>query len=112
MAGTARGMGGDSYIRREMFGRSDRTQLRLRGHILLWLVCKRDDRCECPVLEIWLRCKFTADSYTGFVPSQLPTKSSAELIAWVEDVYLAMLYPDEFDQRWQKTFRQDQDDDE
>lgn len=35
-------------------------------------------------------------------------KSSTELVAWVQDLYLAMLYPD-FD-HWQKTFG-DQDDD-
>ena len=36
-------------------------------------------------------------------------RSSAELVAWVQDLYLAMLYPD-FDQHWQKPFG-DRDDD-
>jgi hypothetical protein len=38
-------------------------------------------------------------------------KSSAELISWVHDLSLAMLYPD-FDQHWQNPFEnRDRDDD-
>jgi hypothetical protein len=35
-------------------------------------------------------------------------KSSAELVAWVQDLYLAMHFP-EFDQHWQNPLETDDD---
>lgn len=38
-------------------------------------------------------------------------RSSAELVTWVQDLYLVMLYP-EIDQHWQQTFGDRDDDNE